>query len=58
MRCDPSQLKVSDIKMVKGRMAPEMSDNNALTLCATHIRFRRVTNVECEEDEMEDVQYD
>ncbi|KAF2629830.1 hypothetical protein BU25DRAFT_409086 [Macroventuria anomochaeta] len=57
MRCHPSQLIVSDIAVYKGRVVPQMSDDNALTL-ATHIRFRCVTHVEPEDDEMGDVQYD
>ncbi|KAJ8113387.1 hypothetical protein OPT61_g4481 [Boeremia exigua] len=55
MRCDPRQLMVSDIAMCGGRAVPEMSSDNALVLCATHIEFRCVTNVESEDDEMEDV---
>ena len=53
---DPSQLMVSDIEMVEGRIIPETWDDNAPTWCATHIRFQRITNVESEDDEMEDVQ--
>ena len=48
----------SDIEMDEGRIIPETWDDNAPTWCATHIRFQRITNVESEDDEMEDVQYD
>lgn len=58
MRCNPSQLMVSDIAMVSRGGLPQMSDDNALTLCATHMSFWRVTDVESEDDEMVDVQYD
>lgn len=58
MRCDPSQRMVSDIAMCNGRAVPEMSEDNALTLRAMHIRFRRIANVESEDDELKDVQYD
>lgn len=58
MRCHPSQLIVSDIALHKGGALPKMSDDNALTLCAAHVKFACVTGVESEDDEMEDVQYD
>lgn len=48
---------VSGIATYKGRAVPEMSDNNALTLCATHIKFERNTGEESKNDETE-TQYD
>lgn len=56
MRCDPRQLMASDVAMVKGRAMLAMSDDYALALCATHIKFRCNLSAESEDDEMEDVQ--
>lgn len=58
MQCHPSQLTMSDIALHKGGALPKMSDDNALTLCATHVKFMCVTGADSEDDEMEDVQYD
>lgn len=56
MRCDPTQLMASDIALYNGRVVLGMSDGNALVLRATHVQFRRVTSVESEDIEMDDVQ--
>jgi hypothetical protein len=46
MRCDPSQPTMSDIALHKEEMLPQISDDNALTLCAMHVKFACVTGVE------------
>ncbi|XPS72275.1 hypothetical protein M3J09_004442 [Ascochyta lentis] len=58
MQCNPRQLMASDIAMHKGRAVPEMSEDNALALCATYIRVRCDRSVGSGDEEMEDVQYD
>jgi hypothetical protein len=58
MWCDPSQLTVvaSATTMNMGR-APELSEDNALTLYARYIRFGCDADAESKNDAMEDVQY-
>lgn len=35
-----------------------MSDDNALTICATHVKFMCVTGADSDDDEKKGVQYD
>ncbi|KAJ4994401.1 hypothetical protein SVAN01_00230 [Stagonosporopsis vannaccii] len=56
MRCNPTQLMASDIALYNGRVVPGMPNDNALVSRATHVKFERVTNVESEDVEMDDVQ--
>lgn len=58
MQCQPGQLMGSDIALHKGGALSKMSDDNALTLCVTYVKFECATGVDSEDDAMEDVQYD
>lgn len=52
MRYHPSQFTMSDIALHKGDALHVMSDDNALTLCTTHVKFACVTVVESKVDKM------
>lgn len=52
MLCDPRHLMASDITMYNGRVAPGMSDDDALVSRATYVKFKRVINVEPKDIEM------
>ena len=48
----------SGIAKYKGRTVLELSDNNALTLCATRIGFERNTDEKSKDDKTAEAQYD